>query len=148
MKYRKKPVEVEAIRWIGDPDDNENLSAVSALGNAITRVLEVYKDGRLDIQTLEGVMTASPGDYIIKGVKGEIYPCKPDIFAASYSPVPADDQTVPGAAIAGTLRGLLGGGWGSHSGPLANSISVVLNFSCNTYSSELHPSTDAPDASD
>lgn len=106
MKYRKKSLEVEAIRWIGDPDNNENLSAVSALGNAITRVREVYKDGRLDIQTLEGVITASPGDYIIKGVKGEIYPCKPDIFAASYSPVPADDQTVPGAAIAGTLLGI------------------------------------------
>lgn len=148
MKYRKKPVEVEAIKWNGDPDNDENVSAVLALGNKITQVVEVHKDGKLDIQTLEGTMTASPGDYIIKGVKGEIYPCKPDIFVDSYSPVPAADQTVPGEAVAGALLGMLGGGWGSHSAPLANSITAVLNFSCNTYSSELSPRMDAANASD
>jgi len=42
---------------------------------------------RLEIPTLEGIMTASKGDWVIKGVKGEVYPCKPDIFAATYEPV-------------------------------------------------------------
>jgi hypothetical protein len=44
-------------------------------------------DGSLNIVTLEGVMRADPGDWIIRGVKGELYPCKPDIFAATYEPV-------------------------------------------------------------
>lgn len=146
QKFRKKPVVIEAIRL---EDSTECLHALSNAGLDPVRMNYADRDNPvLTIETLEGPMTAQIGDYIIKGVKGEFYPCKPDIFAASYSPVPADDQTVPGAAIAGTLRGMLGEGWGSHSAPLANSISVVLNFSCNTYSSELHPSMDAPDASD
>jgi hypothetical protein len=59
-RYRKKPVVIEAERWEG-PGDHL-------------------------IHTLEGVMTASPGDWIITGVKGERYPCKPDIFEATYEP--------------------------------------------------------------
>lgn len=146
QKFRKKPVVIEAIRL---EDSTECLYALSNAGLDPVRMNYADRDNPvLTIETLEGPMTAQIGDYIIKGVKGEFYPCKPDLFAASYSPVPADDQTVPGAAIAGTLLGMLGEGWGSHSAPLANSISVVLNFSCNTYSSELHPSMDAPDASD
>ena len=47
---------------------------------------------RLNIHTLEGVMVADPGDYIIKGIQGEIYPCKPDIFAATYEPADAADH--------------------------------------------------------
>lgn len=61
-KFRKKPVVIEAVQ-----------------------VTE-----RQEIQTLEGVMVASPGDWIITGVKGERYPCKPDIFAATYEPVKED----------------------------------------------------------
>ena len=47
------------------------------------------------IRTLEGEMTATQGDWIIKGVKGEFYPCKPDIFAATYEPADADDHAQP-----------------------------------------------------
>ena len=51
-------------------------------------VIEAYQtEAPLDIPTLEGVMHANPGDWIIRGVKGELYPCKPDIFEASYEPV-------------------------------------------------------------
>lgn len=51
-------------------------------------VIQAYQtDVELKIETLEGVMTASPGDYIIQGVKGEIYPCKPDIFEMTYEKV-------------------------------------------------------------
>lgn len=78
-RYRKKPVEIEAVRWSG-----ENVAT-------ITRFLEGQK-GRVgmdyvEITTLEGTMRADIGDYIIKGVKGEFYPCKPDIFQATYEAV-------------------------------------------------------------
>jgi hypothetical protein len=52
----------------------------------VTAPPEVAEDGRLHITTLEGVMVAEIGDMVIKGVKGEIYPCKLDIFAATYDP--------------------------------------------------------------
>lgn len=78
-RYRKKPVEIEAVRWSG-----ENVAT-------ITRFLESQK-GRVgmdyvEITTLEGTMRADIGDFIIKGVKGEFYPCKPDIFEATYEAV-------------------------------------------------------------
>lgn len=65
-KYRKKPIVIEAIQT----------------------------EFELTIETLEGPLHASPGDYIITGIKGEKYPCKPDIFLATYEPVPAllEDQ--------------------------------------------------------
>lgn len=77
-KYRKKPVVIEAVRIPYATVPNW-LSAALAKG-------DVWSDGNkgLRIKTLEGVMHASPGDYIIQGVKGEIYPCKPDIFDATY----------------------------------------------------------------
>lgn len=77
MKYRKKPVVIEAFHWLG----GSNLLEAMKFMN-----LEEYsqKGEVLQIFTLEGVMTAQPGDYIIKGVKGEFYPCKPDIFHATY----------------------------------------------------------------
>lgn len=84
MKYRKKPIIIEAMKltrniadvvfdWIGE----ENIS-YSNNG-------EFREDGCfVDIKTLEGTMTAREGDWIIKGIKGEFYPCKPDIFEATY----------------------------------------------------------------
>lgn len=57
-------------------------------------IVEAYQtDEHLDIETLEGTMRASPGDWIIRGVKDELYPCKPDVFEATYEPVeePAND---------------------------------------------------------
>ena len=85
MKYRKKPVVIEAVQWTGLNED------------------EIYEfthgecqlcanDCRLFIPTLEGSMEASVGDFIIRGVKGEYYPCKPDIFEATYEPVEGGNE--------------------------------------------------------
>ncbi|WEV37717.1 hypothetical protein [Lactobacillus sp. ESL0677] len=85
MKYRKKPVVVEAIRFF---DTTESMLALNdELGLDPVRVS--YKDPKhpvLKIETLEGMMIANVGDYIIKGVNGEFYPCKPDIFNKTYEP--------------------------------------------------------------
>ena len=75
MKYRKKPVEVEAIRYTG-----ENVSDVCNFTSGQVRL----SGGDMIIRTLEGDMIARPGDYIICGVAGEFYPCRPDIFEATY----------------------------------------------------------------
>lgn len=74
-QYRKKPVVIEAVQYVG-PNFEEMEKFVG--GDA------EFRDGQLIIATLEGAMKASIGDFIIKGVKGEFYPCKPDIFAATY----------------------------------------------------------------
>lgn len=77
-KYRKKPVAIEAIQWNG-----KNLSEIdNFMGGTVEN-----KGTTLVIHTLEGDMEASIGDYIIKGVNGEFYPCKPDIFAKTYEEV-------------------------------------------------------------
>lgn len=79
-RYRKKPVVIEAIRWDG------NLATVQPLliGSACEAVSQDLGSPALFITTLEGEMRADVGDWIIRGVKGELYPCKPDIFAATY----------------------------------------------------------------
>lgn len=79
--YRKKPIVVEAVQWKGD-----NWLEVDQFMGDYPH--ETYpKAGIVKIHTLEGVMIANLGDYIIKGIKGEFYPCKPDIFAETYEPV-------------------------------------------------------------
>ena len=93
-KFRKKPVVIEAVQWTGDNlfdvitftdgrPDIKGDHAGMAWGDYENLVA---RDG-LKIFTLEGEMLASHGDWIIKGVKGEFYPCKPDIFTATYEPV-------------------------------------------------------------
>lgn len=77
MKFRKKPVVIDAIRFTGF-DDMDVLEYFCPVAKSCA--------GGLLITTLEGAMTASIGDWIIKGVKGEFYPCKPDIFQATYEP--------------------------------------------------------------
>lgn len=82
-KFRKKPVVIEAWKWDGTEAGARKLCQLSPS--------IFYCEGpgdlqEIEIQTLEGNMTASAGDWIIKGVKGEFYPCKPDIFAATYEP--------------------------------------------------------------
>lgn len=81
MKFRKKPVVIEAVQFSGDVGAPE----IMALDLACEHVPGVG-DCML-IRTLEGTMRATPGDWIIRGVKGELYPCKPDIFAATYEPL-------------------------------------------------------------
>jgi hypothetical protein len=86
MKFRKKPIAIDAIKWTGD-----NLKeCVDFLGgdyggHSAARCLNGWS--RIAVRTLEGPLTASLGDYLICGVAGEHYPCKPDIFAATYEPL-------------------------------------------------------------
>jgi hypothetical protein len=77
-KFRKKPVVIDAVQWNGDmyamiefSDGSDNFGFV---------------EDRCIIDTLEGQMTAMPGDWVIKGISGEFYPCKPDIFEKTYEP--------------------------------------------------------------
>ena len=82
MKYIKKPVEIEAVQFIDTP---ERISEIAEFVDTDLRVNYEDKDNPyIPIETLEGTMKASVGDYINKGVKGEFYPCKPDIFEATY----------------------------------------------------------------
>ena len=105
MRYRKKPVVIEAALFDGarvgepGPDGRTVAGATPPWFPGISRDItgqclelladasagDVFRDGdKLMIATREGVMTASPGDWIIRGVAGELYPCKPEIFAATY----------------------------------------------------------------
>jgi hypothetical protein len=76
-KFRKKPVVIEAVQWAGD-----NLSEIQSF----YRPNQILVGNQIWIETLEGVMKADIGDWIIKGIKGEFCPCKPDIFALTYEP--------------------------------------------------------------
>ena len=88
MKYRKKPVVIDAFQlWKEGEDISDSFhkwcKEVSFKNGEDWWVS--LGDGRtITIPTLEGDMTAQPGDYIIKGIAGEFYPCKPDIFEATY----------------------------------------------------------------
>ena len=88
MKYRKKPVVIEAFQWTGGPEQEDDPEWII---EAIKSKMAWFEnagtpDVKFMIRTLEGVREASVGDYIIRGVAGEIYPCKPDIFLATYEP--------------------------------------------------------------
>jgi len=91
MKYRKKPVVIEAVQFNGFSEGDGHVMLdgrpewlVEEFGK---KVLFFGVRDTLTIRTLEGDMLANIGDYIIKGVNGEIYPCKPDIFAKTYDKV-------------------------------------------------------------
>lgn len=81
MRFRKKPVTIEAFRLGYDDVPEWCMGACSIQGT-----------DTMQIATLEGVMIANKGDYIIKGVKGEVYPCKADIFAETYDEVEGGDR--------------------------------------------------------
>ena len=91
-RYRKRPVVISALRW--EPGDLA--SAGFMVGWLLAHRCDFRHDSgsgettTLDIRTLEGVMTAQPGDWVIRGVAGEFYPCRPDIFDATYEPVTPD----------------------------------------------------------
>ena len=78
-KYRKKPVEIEAIQWTGESDSHFKIMEMGCVTNFASNGKKEFM-----IKTLEGEHIASVGDWIIKGVKGEFYPCKPDIFEMTY----------------------------------------------------------------
>lgn len=91
-KFRKKPVVIEAMqvpkkKWDGKEPPLDWASLALWLSDP-DKKWRMTEDARaVEIETLEGIMRADPGDWIIKGVKGEFYPCKPDIFAATYEVV-------------------------------------------------------------
>jgi len=93
-KYTKQPIVIEAIQYINERSLIDIIEMVGSdkvisgnnslyITGANCRNVEII-NGELKISTLEGVMVAKKGDYIIRGVKGEIYPCKPDIFQETY----------------------------------------------------------------
>ena len=84
QKFRKKPVEIEAARYDGTPEGW--VCIANWLRESNVRVGR-GADGHLTIPTLEGIMRANAGDWIIRGVQGEFYPCKPDIFEQTYEEV-------------------------------------------------------------
>ena len=83
-KYRKKPVIIEAIQWNGTitPDVRRFFGSKRIVTQGIC----------LLIRTLEGIMKANPRDYVIRGVKGELYPCKSDIFNQTYEKIEENVQ--------------------------------------------------------
>ena len=86
--YRKRPVEIQALRWTGS-----NLYDVEAF-IADPRKGHITFESPIPVlylRTLEGIMRVSVDDFVIRGVKGEFYPCKPDIFEATYEPVKGSD---------------------------------------------------------
>ena len=96
-KYRKKPVVIEAMQCDGTSDANRQIidwtrgSPTKAFMDTVIRNCSPENPDGFDypvlkISTLEGDMVVSPGDWVIRGVSGEHYPCKPDIFAATYDP--------------------------------------------------------------
>lgn len=89
MKFRKKPVVIEAFQYDGDLIYSDGTPYVPgwAMEANENGVFIWQGQGDLYIKTLEGDMLVTPGDYVIKGVQGELYPCKPDIFEATYEEV-------------------------------------------------------------
>lgn len=83
--YIKKPVLIKSVKWEGNVEEIKKLEGINTF----------YMDkdsGGLSIETLEGRMMADLGDYVIKGIQGELYPCKPDIFEMTYEVVANGNQ--------------------------------------------------------
>lgn len=86
--YTKKPLTIEAIRWVGD-----NTNSVDNFCKGKLVCMEfTAREAFLIIKTLEGSMKVSCGDWIIKGIAGEVYPCKPDIFEKTYFPADKENE--------------------------------------------------------
>jgi len=89
MKFRKKPVVIDAIQLTNELFSEDKMETLRKFLGAKARAVEKSYDG-LFIHTLEGNMKADINDWIIIGVKGEVYPCKPDIFEQTYEKVRED----------------------------------------------------------
>ena len=100
-EYRKKPIVVSAVEWSGDNIEEiagfcgeNNIKVEDIYGNVVGSFCRSHRPGdswNLYIKTLEGDMFASVGDYIIEGINGEFYPCKPDIFKNTYEEFRVND---------------------------------------------------------
>ena len=90
MRFRKKPIVIEAVRI---PNQDEMIEHGLVIGFFMKYKFEdftIEEDKGYNIKTIEGTMHASPGDWIIRGINGEFYPCKPDIFEKTYEPAEAN----------------------------------------------------------
>lgn len=85
MKFRKKPVVIDAELFDGSFESANRISVLYGRHNVSPALTNGNFNKKLVCHTLEGDIFAQAGDYIIKGIKGEVYPCKPDIFNATYS---------------------------------------------------------------
>lgn len=110
MKYRKQPVVIDAIQFVGGAANR--LAVLEFTGVSAPNAGTIYwrsnvenDVGEIVIRTLEGDMIASLGDWIIRGVEGEIYPCKPSIFAATYDCVPDPTPEQLAARKSGEMLG-------------------------------------------
>jgi len=94
MKFRKKSIVIEAIKCLDvlKKADRAWMKLPSWLRQSYERGEIVFGDTRVYINTLEGKMIAEKDDWIICGIKGELYPCKPDIFEATYEPVASEGK--------------------------------------------------------
>lgn len=86
-KFQKKPIVIEARQFVDDDSIYELLHWINDGQHTIGREFATWHNSTLTIPTLEGDHIATPGDWIIRGVAGEHYPCKPDIFTATYKAV-------------------------------------------------------------
>jgi hypothetical protein len=86
-KFRKKPVVIEAIKFKGSSTHVNAIKRWMETGKYIEPGMTTSDIRFMEINTLEGTMKVSPGDYIIKGVDGEFYPCRSDIFEKTYEPI-------------------------------------------------------------
>lgn len=87
-RFRKKPVEIEAVQMPEDADPGNFAMSPQWVHEALgDGTLTPADEGAWFVKTLEGTMLASPGDFIIRGIAGELYPCKPDIFEQTYEAV-------------------------------------------------------------
>lgn len=89
MKFKKKPVIIEAfkVKDILDAAGKDWYTLPKCIRDSYEEGKFLFKSNAIDIWTLEGTMTGNIDDWIIKGVKGEYYPCKPDIFEITYEPI-------------------------------------------------------------
>lgn len=89
MKFRKKPIVIEAIQYTGTPESNREIIDWTR-NSATPAYMDAFNEfglKRLFINTLEGTFVINEGDWIVKGVKGEFYPCKPEQFEMTYEKV-------------------------------------------------------------
>lgn len=94
-QYKKKPVVIEAVQFDGANYEEcykfmykePKRKIIGERPGGLYTIIKYDSENKIEIETLEGTMTASVGDYIIKGVNGEFYPCKPDIFDKTYEEV-------------------------------------------------------------
>ena len=136
IKFRKKPVVIEAYQW--KESDALNLRGkgwpqwlvdATRSNEGEDQIVSQSFDGYATIKTLEGEMRADIGDWIIRGINGELYPCKPDIFAATYEPADATTSTGPVVGDVSYLYPCKGGeGIAIVEGALPHQVRVIEEY--------------------